>query len=963
MKRAASLLLAIAALSFQANAADLFNLRATVKDKATDGDLTEGRVSLYDAADSTLVKEMDAFQKIYSGSSSNWTVTLRPQFKIDNLDRSKRYVLQLTHDMYEPLTVDVDPSKLSPKLTEMNLGTLYMTKAKVLKEVTVTATKVKFYHKGDTIVYNADAFVLAEGSMLDALIAQLPGVELKDNGQIFVNGRFVENLMLNGKDFFKGNNKILLENLGAYTVKNIAVYDGQNEMDRIMGKEYGKKELTMDVQLKKEYMRGFLLNAEGGYGTSDRFGGQLFGLVYGDNSRVGFFGNANNLSNTWNPSQYSTGYTMPTPQSGDIKTYSGGFDYNSKIAHSPISFEGSGEANYQRKHDARSTYTTNFLSTGDTYGYSFSDDMLRQLSVKTSHQMKVIKENWNMQVNPKFEYVRNNNSNSLAQAEFTREWDDVDRTFIEAIYDNRTPDALQSLINRNLNDNRRHGHSIWANIWSNGKFKMPNGTDAITYLAAYTYKRMSFSDDERFLIDFGNNGGNRQFADRHFAGHPDFNWRAKGNIGYIWNAARGLYFDMTYTYQRFHSRSVSDLFAADNYNDATDGGLAAGLPSATASRLEFDPANSFDSRYREENHQVGIDVSWRNPNSPISVHLKFPFEIRRQWLHYMRGDINAAFGRDKAYLGDLSGDINITSKLLGWIYIGLTRKVTSPDMVDMVDFTNSLDPLNIRSGNKSLKDMASDNIRIYFNKTLNQKRQMQLGYGAEFTGIENALAYGYTYDRATGVKTGSMYNVSGNWNTHAYEEFSLQFGPQNHFSFSQRTAFDHARSADLIGTDQQVPVKNIVVNNSLSERLRLGYVFSKNRIELNFNGKRNRYTSRQQGFTDFSAWDYNYGIKGVFTLPASFGIQTDLNMYSRRGYSDSALNKDNLVWNARVTYSIDKLNMLIMADGYDLLHNLSYVFYTVNAQARTETYANTLPRYFMVHLQWKFHKLPKNKQK
>ncbi len=63
---------------------------------------------------------------------------------------------------------------------------------KKLDNVTVTASKVKFYNRGDTLVYNADAFQLAEGSMLDALIAQLPGVEIKEGGQIFVNGEFVE---------------------------------------------------------------------------------------------------------------------------------------------------------------------------------------------------------------------------------------------------------------------------------------------------------------------------------------------------------------------------------------------------------------------------------------------------------------------------------------------------------------------------------------------------------------------------------------------------------------------------------------------------------------------------------------------------------------------------------------------------------------------------------------------------
>ena len=70
---------------------------------------------------------------------------------------------------------------------------------KMLQEVNVVGSKVKFYHKGDTVVYNADAFVLAEGSMLDALVRQMPGVEIKKDGRIYHNGQFVENLLLNGR--------------------------------------------------------------------------------------------------------------------------------------------------------------------------------------------------------------------------------------------------------------------------------------------------------------------------------------------------------------------------------------------------------------------------------------------------------------------------------------------------------------------------------------------------------------------------------------------------------------------------------------------------------------------------------------------------------------------------------------------------------------------------------------------
>ena len=37
--------------------------------------------------------------------------------------------------------------------------------------------------------------------MLDALIAQLPGATLDNNGRIMVNGKQIESLLVDGKDF------------------------------------------------------------------------------------------------------------------------------------------------------------------------------------------------------------------------------------------------------------------------------------------------------------------------------------------------------------------------------------------------------------------------------------------------------------------------------------------------------------------------------------------------------------------------------------------------------------------------------------------------------------------------------------------------------------------------------------------------------------------------------------------
>ncbi len=98
-------------------------------------------------------------------------------------------------------------------------------KEHTLDEVVVKSTKIKMVMKGDTLVFNAEAFNLPQGSMLDALIRQLPGATLNSHGEIFINGRKLDYLTLNGKDFFKKDNKTLIENLPSYTVKDLQVFE------------------------------------------------------------------------------------------------------------------------------------------------------------------------------------------------------------------------------------------------------------------------------------------------------------------------------------------------------------------------------------------------------------------------------------------------------------------------------------------------------------------------------------------------------------------------------------------------------------------------------------------------------------------------------------------------------------------------------------------------------------------
>ena len=131
-----------------------------------------------------------------------------------------------------------NPSKAKEVKEELT-RTADSPKPNELKELTVTASKVKFYHKGDTLVFNADAFVLPEGSMLDALVARLPGVELHSDGAIYCNGRYVSELLLNGRDLFNGDKSLMLQNLASYTVKDVAVYDKLGRNSELVGANVG----------------------------------------------------------------------------------------------------------------------------------------------------------------------------------------------------------------------------------------------------------------------------------------------------------------------------------------------------------------------------------------------------------------------------------------------------------------------------------------------------------------------------------------------------------------------------------------------------------------------------------------------------------------------------------------------------------------------------------------------------
>ena len=268
---------------------DRISMYGTVADSFTKALIPDVKVILMHE-DSTVIDTTTVWEShSWSSGVGRSLGTTRYYFPISR--EPAKYILKFQHPNYETAFANFEMKQISKRRQDVVGPKVYLKKTAQanyfeggsIDEVVVKATKVKMVWRGDTLVFNANAFNVPEGSMLDGLIKQLPGVELKDNGEIFVNGKKIDNLTLNGADFFKGKNKIMLENLPYFTVKSVEVYKKQTEENKYLGiNDEDKKEYTMDVILKREYNIGGSANIEAGYGTDERYKIKGFGLRFSD---------------------------------------------------------------------------------------------------------------------------------------------------------------------------------------------------------------------------------------------------------------------------------------------------------------------------------------------------------------------------------------------------------------------------------------------------------------------------------------------------------------------------------------------------------------------------------------------------------------------------------------------------------------------------------------------------------
>ena len=167
--------------------------------------------------------------------------------------------------------------QLTAQRDSVNVGALSLqSDDKILGTAVVSATLARVEQKEDTTMYNAAAYRVPDGSTLEALIKQLPGVEVSDDGTIKWNGKEVKEFLINGKDFFKGDTEVAMKNLPTELVNKIKAYDKKSDYTEMTGIDDGEETTVLDISTKRELNESWVTNVDLAYGTKDRYAGRFF---------------------------------------------------------------------------------------------------------------------------------------------------------------------------------------------------------------------------------------------------------------------------------------------------------------------------------------------------------------------------------------------------------------------------------------------------------------------------------------------------------------------------------------------------------------------------------------------------------------------------------------------------------------------------------------------------------------
>lgn len=842
-------------------------------------------------------------------------------------NKEGKFSLQ-TDEIREPSFLKIDTEKLSyskalEKIEQsLSLGDIELEKKKVINidEVKITVSPVKI--KNDTIEFNASALKVRPDSQIDELLKQIPGVEIGNDGKITVNGKAVDQIMVNGKPFFDKDGKTALQNLPADIIKNIQFTTTKTKEEELTKRAPKSQNTTINFNIDEKKNKGLMSKILAGYGSDKRYEGNVFLNYFKGDTKISALASANNINSKSSSGDqiFDTMGRGSGQQGGGIQKFSSfGLNYNDKLGK---------DANL----DNLSLQYTD--SETETRSKASKTTLLPDSTLKTdsesSNENESRQYNFNSSVGIKLDSLTNV---YIAPSFSKSETFSTGRSISSTLKDNQ-------LLNesKNITQTKGETNTFSPNINFFRNFRKKNRSLMAMINTSITESNNNNINQSlnTFYKDSGMTTDNRDQLQKTRSQDNNYSFMAKYTEPVSDSATIG--FSLQY-----NSKLTRDLKDFNDFDPAT------GQYSQYNTRL----SNSMDQRINQFTPElsyylykkkfglwamVNADISDMNVNSVFNGQL---YNLQKNFV-----------------LPRYSTNIRYSFKDRQSLILSNSSSFTIPDPGKMIPFKDESNPLITNTGNPDLKNTWSNETNLSFN-SYNIIKNLNYYIMAGFTYRNNEVINYSKYDNS-GRQIITYSNISGNksfsfstgltktfkWNDHKLRiapRFSMNYNYNN--GFINGEAYKSRAYSFNPGLNLNYEIKDIF---TIKPSYSLGYSFS-NYTNYNVNTVNTTNQSLKVEVT-------NYLFQKAFFIGNDFSYNTNSNIAP-------GFKKDFYFWNASVGYSFYNKQLTAKIKVYDILNQNQSVKRTITDSYFEDREDLILKRYIMFSLSMKLNKFAGKKPK
>lgn len=802
----------------------------------------------------------------------------------------------------------------------------------LLQEAVVEGKLPEMVVVDDTMVYNADAFKVADGDMVEELVKKLPGIVLQEDGTFTFNGKPINQILVDGKEFFGNNRDLVLKNLPAEIVDKVKAYERKSDRARITGIDDGNERTVLDLTIKKDRKRGFFGNVDGGYGTKDRYNGNLRLNNFIGDQKFNFFGNGNNTNGDGRSDNQSLGASM---------------NWQNK----KIELNGSVNGSFRQSDNESRSNTQNFELQNSAYSNSHNWSNSNSQNFGFQYKIEWKPDTlWNIMIRPEFSYNHSGNGGGNESATFRlNPYDYTDDPLRDYLF---LTDSVA--VNHRLGNNLGHNNNInaSANVDINRRLGKPGRNVSLGFGGGYsrgTNDSENFTQTDYYRIQSWD-GSDSTYHKTQFNTGVNESYHVNAHMSYSEPIASQIYLQASYSYNyryRDNRRNVRSIF--DPYNDSLGVNVDNYHDFHNSPYAKEDKQQTSYSTNDYHNHDARLQLRINRTKYQLTVGGNV--QPQTSIIDYHKGRIDTTLSRTVV---NVAPTFNFRYKFsrdetLNLRYNGNTGQ---PDMTEMIpDTLNDANPLNIRIGNANLKPSFTHNVNFDYNKAI-PSRQRSVAVNAQFHTTQNSTANRTEYNEETGGRVSMPVNVNGNWNASTNLEFNTALDSAKHWTIGTGTS---ARYNNRVGYLYQGSTKqterNVTRSANLGQRIRLTYRrrwTNEWQLEANLNGGFYYNLSRSTNSTakNLDNYNFNYGGSIHIEMPWGMTIRTDIGQHSRRGYEDESMNTNQLIWGASISQRLlPRRIMTLSLRAVDILGRRDDINRNISATSRTDTQNNIVNSY------------------